>query len=62
MNDYLQKSHDIREYLKADVVVDYGDKSVSRLADTLYERSKDSLDYIRNVYDMSETGYRILLI
>ena len=51
MNDYLQKSHDIREYLKADVVVDYGDKSVSRLADTLYERSKDSLDYIRNVYE-----------
>ena len=48
MNDYLQKSHDIREYLKADVVVDYGDKSVSRLADTLYERSKDSLDYIRS--------------
>ena len=48
MNDYLQKSHDIREYLKADVVVDNGDKSVSRLADTLYERSKDSLDSIRS--------------
>ena len=47
----IPKSHDIRAYLKADAVIDYGDQSVSRLADTLYEQSKDSLDYIRNAYE-----------
>lgn len=46
-----QKTHDISEYLKSDEIIDYDDKSVSRLADTLYERSEDSLDYIRNVYE-----------
>ncbi len=47
----IPKSHDIREYLKADAVIDYGDKSVSRVSDTLYERSADGLDYIRNAYE-----------
>ena len=46
-----QKTHDISEYLKSDEIIDYDDKSVSRLADTLYEQSEDSLDYIRNVYE-----------
>ena len=44
----VPKSYEIKEYIKADAVIDYGDQSVSRLADTLYEQSKDSLDYIRN--------------
>ena len=47
----IPKSHDIKEYLKADAVIDYDDKSVSRLADTLYERSEDRLDYIRIAYE-----------
>ena len=47
----VPKSYEIKEYIKADAVIDYGDQSVSRLADTLYEQSKDSLDYIRNAYE-----------
>ena len=45
------KSRDIREYLKADAVIDYNDENVSRLADELYEQSEDNLDYIRNAYE-----------
>ena len=45
------KSRDIREYLKADAVIDYNDESVSSLADELYKQSEDNLDYIRNAYE-----------
>ena len=45
------KSCDIREYLKADAVIDYNDESVSSLADELYKQSEDNLDYIRNAYE-----------
>ena len=45
------KSCDIREYLKADEVIDYNDENVSSLADELYKQSEDNLDYIRNAYE-----------
>ncbi len=45
------KSIDIGEYLRSSAVIDYMNESVSGLADTLYERSEDDLDYIRNAYE-----------
>ena len=54
MNDYrdermkiFPKSIDIGEYLRSSAVIDYMNESVSGLADTLFEKSENNMDYIR---------------
>ncbi len=41
----------IVEYLKCDDIIDYNNEAVAKLADTLYEGSKDELDFIRKAYE-----------
>ena len=58
MNDYrdermkiFPKSIDIGEYLRSSAVIDYMNESVSGLADTLFEKSGNNMDYIRRAYE-----------
>ena len=45
------KSIDIGEYLRSSAVIDYMNESVSGLADTLFEKSGNNMDYIRRAYE-----------
>lgn len=44
-------SNNIDEYLKHDSVVDYDDKAVTELADALFKKADDELDFIKKAYE-----------
>ena len=44
-------SDKISDYLKADEVIDYEDEGIMRLADSLYGKSRNETEYIRNAYE-----------
>lgn len=44
-------SNKIDEYLKADDVIDYRNKSITQLADTLFKNANNEMEYIKIVYE-----------
>lgn len=44
-------SNKIDEYLKADDVIDYENKSITQLADTLFQNANNEMEYIKIVYE-----------
>ncbi len=42
---------DINEYLKTDDVIDYEYEAIAQLADTLYQKAENELDYIKLAYE-----------
>lgn len=44
-------SNDIDEYLKADSVIDYDNESVRELADKLFQKTDDEIDFIKQAYE-----------
>jgi len=49
--EVLAYSNNIEEYLKATGVVNYSDENIQRLAEELYQRSKDNLEFIKVSYE-----------
>lgn len=43
--------HTIEEYLKEDEVIDYKNEAIEQLADTLFEKANNELEYIKIVYE-----------
>ena len=44
-------TNDMDKYLESSNIIDYTSKAVSDLATTLFDKSKDSLEYIKNAYE-----------
>lgn len=44
-------SNKIDEYLKHDSIIDYDDKAVTELADSLFKKADDELDFIKKAYE-----------
>ena len=44
-------SNNIYEYLKCDNVIDYDNKSIVELADTLFKNANNKLDFIKTAYE-----------
>lgn len=44
-------SNKIDEYLKRDSIIDYDDKDVTELADVLFKKTDDELDFIKKSYE-----------
>ena len=47
----IQHSNKIEEYLKEDEVIDYKNEALVELADTLFEKANNELEYIKIVYE-----------
>ena len=47
----IQHSNRIEEYLKEDEVIDYKNEAIVQLADTLFEKANNELEYIKIVYE-----------
>ena len=47
----IQHSNKIEEYLKEDEVIDYKNEAIEQLADTLFEKANNELEYIKIVYE-----------
>lgn len=43
--------NDIKEYLKEDEIIDYNNEEISRLADSLYQKSNSEIEYIKSAYE-----------
>ena len=43
--------NEIDEYLKEDDVIDYGNEAIAQLADTLFQKSNNELEFIKIVYE-----------
>ena len=50
MNIKVHSNH-IDEYLKEDNVINYGDKNINQLAETLYQESDGDIEYIKRAYE-----------
>jgi len=44
-------SNDINEYLKSDAIIDCEDEAIVQVADSLYEKATNELDYIKLAYE-----------
>ena len=44
-------SNEIDEYLKEDDVIDYGNEAIAQLADTLFQKSNNELEFIKIAYE-----------
>lgn len=44
-------SNEMNEYLKADDVIDYKNEAISQLADTLYQKADNELEFIKSAYE-----------
>lgn len=42
---------EIKKYLKADDVIDYGNKAIAEIADTLFQESNSELEFIKKAYE-----------
>lgn len=49
--DIVPYSSNIDEYLKADDVIDYRNKSILQLADSLFQKSNNELEFIKTAYE-----------
>ena len=49
--DIILYSNKVDEYLKHDSVIDYDNKAIVELADTLYKKADNELDFIRKAYE-----------
>ena len=47
----IQHSNKIEEYLKEDEVIDYKNEALVELADTLFEKANNELEYIKIAYE-----------
>ena len=47
----IQHSNKIEEYLKEDEVIDYKNEAIVQLADTLFEKANNELEYIKISYE-----------
>ena len=47
----IQHSNKIEEYLKEDEVIDYKNEAIVQLADTLFEKANNELEYIKIAYE-----------
>ena len=50
----IPNSSEIDEYLKEDDVIDYNDKEIRALADSLYEKGNSKLESIKIIYEYVE--------
>lgn len=48
VNPYIA---DIEKYLESSDIINYTAKSIADLSESLFTKSKDSIDYIKNVYE-----------
>ncbi|MDE5565297.1 MAG: transglutaminase-like domain-containing protein [Oscillospiraceae bacterium] len=44
-------SHEIREYLKNGVIIDYDNENIRKLSEILFKKAENELDYIKTVYE-----------
>ena len=51
MNNIVLYSNKIDEYMKHDDVVDYDNKAITELADTLFKKANNELDFIKTAYE-----------
>ena len=49
--DIVPYSNKIDEYLKADDVIDYRNKSIMQLADALFQKANNELEFIKMAYE-----------
>ncbi|MBR3569346.1 MAG: transglutaminase domain-containing protein [Oscillibacter sp.] len=49
--DIFLYSHDANEYLTRDSVIDYGDKAIVELAETLFQKANDEADFVKKAYE-----------
>ena len=49
--DIVPYVDDMEKYLKADYVIDYGNKAIAQIADTLFQEAKDELEFIKKAYE-----------
>lgn len=49
--DMILYSNQLDEYLKHDSVIDYNNKSIIELADVLFKKANNELDFIRKAYE-----------
>jgi len=47
----IQFTEDINKYLENDNVIDYENENIQNLADTLYQKSKDEVSFIKSAYE-----------
>ncbi len=50
--DIVPYVDDMEKYLKADYVIDYGNKAIAQIADTLFQEAKDELEFIKKAYEL----------
>ena len=51
MNNIVLYSNKIDEYMKHDDVVDYDNKVITELADTLFQKANNEFDFIKTAYE-----------
>ena len=49
--DIILYSNQLDEYLKHDSVIDYDNKSIIELADVLFKKADNELDFIKKAYE-----------
>lgn len=51
MNNIVLYTNDIYEYLKRDDVIDYDNETITELADILFQKAENELDFIKTAYE-----------
>ena len=57
--DIILYSNKMDEYLKHDSVIDYDNKVIMELADTLFKKADNEIDFIKKPMNLLEIIFRI---